>query len=47
MALLAYHSPTERLDSEYKGRIKELDELINLPEAIKERFTKKPKSEVV
>ena len=45
-ALLVYQSPTERFDCEIKGKIKELDELINLPEVIKERFKTK-KSEVV
>jgi len=45
-ALLFYNSPTERHDCEFKGRIKELDELISLPEIIKDRLKNK-KSEVV
>lgn len=46
-ALLIYQSPTERFDSELKGKIKELDELIGLPEIIKDRLKNKTKSEVV
>ena len=44
-AIMIYNSPTERHDCEYKGRIRELDELIGLPEIIKDRL--KTKSEVV